>query len=93
MGIQPSRRFRCGTLRRHRLHYVDLHHQPGVIRQRGEINASKMAILAASLTAGVAGFLWLKLPGGPVRGDDDMDAMDFAPTPRPSAYPWVTVNQ
>jgi NhaA family Na+:H+ antiporter len=48
-----------------------------------EINASKMAILAASLTAGVAGFLWLKLFGAPVRGDDDMDAMDFAPAPLP----------
>ena len=43
----------------------------------GEINASKMAILAASLAAGAAGFLWLKLLGAPVRGDDDMDAMDF----------------
>ncbi len=49
----------------------------------GEINASKMAILAASLTAGAAGFLWLKLLGRPVRGDDDMDAMDFAQAPRP----------
>ena len=42
------------------------------------INASKMAILLASLTAGTAGFLWLKLLGRPVAGDDDMDAMDFA---------------
>jgi NhaA family Na+:H+ antiporter len=41
------------------------------------INASKMAILLASLTAGTAGFLWLKLLGRPVAGDDDMDAMDF----------------
>jgi len=48
-----------------------------------QINASKMAILAASLTAGAAGFLWLKLLGRPVQGDDDMDAMDFAPAPRP----------
>jgi hypothetical protein len=31
-----------------------------------EINASKMAILAASLTAGAAGCLWLKLLGRPV---------------------------
>lgn len=44
------------------------------------INASKMAILLASLTAGTAGFLWLKLLGRPVAGDDDMDAMDFAMT-------------
>ena len=48
-----------------------------------EINTSKTAILAASLTAGVAGFIWLKLFGAPVRGDDDMDAMDFASAPRP----------
>ncbi len=46
------------------------------------INASKMAILLASLTAGTAGFLWLKLLGRPVEGDEDMDAMDFAPAPR-----------
>jgi Na+:H+ antiporter, NhaA family len=43
----------------------------------GVINASKMAILLASLGAGTAGFLWLKLLGRPVAGDDDMDAMDF----------------
>jgi NhaA family Na+:H+ antiporter len=42
------------------------------------VNASKMAILLASLTAGTAGFLWLKLLGRPVAGDADMDAMDFA---------------
>lgn len=41
------------------------------------INASKMAILLASLAAGAAGFLWLKLLGQPVASDDDMDAMDF----------------
>jgi len=29
------------------------------------ISASKMAILLASLTAGVIGFLWLKLSGNP----------------------------
>jgi NhaA family Na+:H+ antiporter len=43
-----------------------------------EINASKMAILLASLTAGTIGFLWLKLLGQPVKGDRDMDTMDFA---------------
>ncbi|HEX8188774.1 MAG TPA: Na+/H+ antiporter NhaA [Pyrinomonadaceae bacterium] len=48
-----------------------------------EINASKIATLAASLAAGVAGFIWLKLFGAPLRGDDDMDAMDFASAPRP----------
>jgi NhaA family Na+:H+ antiporter len=44
------------------------------------INGSKMAILLASLTAGTAGFLWLKLLGQPVRGDEDMDTMDFEAT-------------
>jgi NhaA family Na+:H+ antiporter len=42
------------------------------------INASKMAILLASLMAGTIGFLWLKLLGKPEPFDDDMDAMDFA---------------
>ena len=46
-----------------------------------EVNASKTAILLASLTAGTAGFLWLKLLGRPVRGDDDMDTMDFQSLP------------
>lgn len=41
------------------------------------INASKMAILLASLTAGVLGFVWLKLFGKPVASDVDMDTMDF----------------
>ncbi len=41
------------------------------------INASKMTILLASLTAGSIGFLWLKLMGKPEPSDDDMDAMDF----------------
>ncbi len=41
------------------------------------INASKMAILLASLTAGTVGFLWLKLLGKPEASDDDMDSMDF----------------
>ena len=43
----------------------------------GVINASKMAILLASLAAGAIGFLWLKLLGQPVAGDDDVDVMDF----------------
>lgn len=43
------------------------------------INASKMAILIASLTAGTLGFLWLKFFGKPEASDDDMDAMDFEP--------------
>ncbi len=41
------------------------------------INASKMAILLASLTAGTAGFIFLKLLGQPNVGDTDMDSMEF----------------
>lgn len=41
------------------------------------INAAKMAILAASLLAGITGFLWLKLFGRPTASDTDMDTMDF----------------
>ncbi|HLM00810.1 MAG TPA: Na+/H+ antiporter NhaA [Pyrinomonadaceae bacterium] len=41
------------------------------------INASKMAILLASLSAGTIGFLWLKLLGQPKESDHDMDTMDY----------------
>lgn len=41
------------------------------------INASKIAILMASLLAGAAGFIWLKLYGKPVASDTDMDTMDL----------------
>lgn len=41
------------------------------------VNASKMAILLASLAAGVVGFTWLKLFGKPLESDTDMDTMDF----------------
>jgi NhaA family Na+:H+ antiporter len=44
------------------------------------INASKMAILLASLTAGTLGFLWLKLLGKPEASDVDMYTMDFPAT-------------
>jgi NhaA family Na+:H+ antiporter len=44
------------------------------------INGSKMAILAASLVAGIAGFTWLKLWGAPLHCDRDMDTMDFDDT-------------
>jgi Na+:H+ antiporter, NhaA family len=44
------------------------------------INASKMAILLASLTAGTIGFLWLKLLGAPTDSDADLDTMDFHAT-------------
>jgi len=43
------------------------------------VNASKMAILVASTTAGVLGFAWLKLFGAPAAGDRDPDTMDFDP--------------
>ena len=48
------------------------------------VNASKMAILAASLTAGVIGFAWLKLFGRPTAVDSDTATMDFdaSDTPR-----------
>lgn len=42
------------------------------------INASKMAILLASLSAGTAGFVWLKLLGQPKTEDEDFETMDFA---------------
>lgn len=42
------------------------------------INGSKMAILLASLIAGTAGFVWLKLFGAPEESDEDADTMDFA---------------
>jgi NhaA family Na+:H+ antiporter len=41
------------------------------------INASKMAILLASLTAGALGYGWLKVFGEPKAADTDMDTMDF----------------
>ena len=44
------------------------------------INASKMAILLASLTAGTIGFLWLRLFGEPEETDDDLNTMDFETT-------------
>ena len=43
----------------------------------GVVNAAKMAILAASVTAGILGFIWLKLLGAPAAGDHDPDTMDF----------------
>lgn len=41
------------------------------------INASKMSILIASLTAGMVGFVFLKLFGRPLTSDEDPDTMDF----------------
>jgi NhaA family Na+:H+ antiporter len=47
------------------------------IDQAQVVNASKMAILLASLTAGILGFAWLKIFGKPLATDTDMDTMDF----------------
>jgi NhaA family Na+:H+ antiporter len=44
------------------------------------INASKISVLLASLTAGTIGFLWLKLLGQPEGLDEDVDTMDFEVT-------------
>lgn len=41
------------------------------------INASKMAILLASLLAGTVGFVWLKMLGKPEAVDTDPNTMDF----------------
>ena len=41
------------------------------------IDASKMAILSASLVAGVLGFTWLKLFGKPEKDDVDTDTMNI----------------
>jgi len=41
------------------------------------ISASKMAILLASLAAGIVGFAFLKLFGAPVESDEDVETMDF----------------
>jgi NhaA family Na+:H+ antiporter len=47
------------------------------VGQADIINASKMAILLASLTSGIAGFAWLKLRGAPTAADTDPDTMDL----------------
>jgi NhaA family Na+:H+ antiporter len=41
------------------------------------VTSSKMAIFLASLTAGVAGYLWLQALGKPLASDDDAETMDF----------------
>jgi NhaA family Na+:H+ antiporter len=43
----------------------------------GAVNGSKMAILLASLSAGIAGFAWLKLFGKRMPSDTDPDTLDF----------------
>lgn len=42
-----------------------------------QVNGSKMAILLASLTAGIIGLTYLKIFGKPTEGDHDMETMDF----------------
>lgn len=49
--------------------------------QLDAINASKMAILAASLVAGLLGFAWLKFKGAPLESDPDTESMDFEQEP------------
>lgn len=46
------------------------------------ITGSKMSILLASLTATVAGFIWLSLFGAPVKEDGDMETMNFEESDR-----------
>lgn len=45
------------------------------------ITSSKMAILLASLIAGLVGFAWLKFMGAPLASDPDPDTMDFDDSP------------
>lgn len=47
------------------------------VGQAEVVNASKMAILLASLVAGLIGFAWLTLFGQPQPGDTDPDTLDF----------------
>ncbi|CAN5292293.1 Na+/H+ antiporter NhaA [soil metagenome] len=42
------------------------------------IDSSKMAIVLASFVAGLSGFIFLKVWGGPLPIDDDPETMDFA---------------
>lgn len=45
--------------------------------QASLVDASKIAILVASLIAGVIGFTWLKVFGKPLQTDTDFDRLDF----------------
>lgn len=46
-------------------------------KQHEIINASKMAILIASLTAGIVGFIWLKIRGAPLASACNPDTTDL----------------
>lgn len=48
-----------------------------------EISGSKLAILVASLTAGIIGFVWLKLFGAPEAIDEDLETIDIEITQVP----------
>jgi NhaA family Na+:H+ antiporter len=45
------------------------------------VTSSTMAIFLASLTAGVAGYLWLQAFGKPLASDDEVETMDFEQQP------------
>ncbi|MFC5513689.1 Na+/H+ antiporter NhaA [Massilia jejuensis] len=49
--------------------------------QADVVTSSKMAILMASLSAGLAGFAWLKFMGAPLASDPDTETMDFEAAP------------
>ncbi|WP_119157657.1 Na+/H+ antiporter NhaA [Caldimonas tepidiphila] len=51
------------------------------VRQPELVTSSKMAIFLASLTAGVAGDLWLQAFGKPIASDDDVETVDFEQQP------------
>ena len=51
------------------------------VGQASVINASKMAIVLASISAGLAGFAWLKFMGAPLDSDPDPETMDFDDSP------------
>lgn len=55
--------------------------------QADNITASKIAILLASLIAGVLGFLWLRFFGRPLPSDTDPDTMDYPPGSRLKSDP------
>lgn len=51
--------------------------------QAGTVDASKLAILVASLASGVLGYVWLKLRGAPTATDKDPATVDYASSDAP----------
>jgi NhaA family Na+:H+ antiporter len=45
------------------------------------VTSSTVAIFLASLTAGVAAYLWLQAFGKPLASDDDVETVDFEQQP------------